>query len=142
MNFKELFTNDRAVSPVIGVILMVAITVILAAVVGSFVLGLASDVSESSPNVQINFNYDTENQNVSLTHEGGSSFSNDAVRLTGPEGTISDLEDWGTTQVRAGDSVTVRLDGEVEEGDTLRVIWTGGSGSGSVIARSTVPRGF
>lgn len=33
-------TNDRAVSPVIGVILMVAITVILASIVGTYVLGL------------------------------------------------------------------------------------------------------
>ncbi|MFC7136645.1 type IV pilin [Halobaculum litoreum] len=40
MNVHELFTEERAVSPVIGVILMVAITVILAAVVGSFVFGI------------------------------------------------------------------------------------------------------
>ncbi|MFC6795396.1 type IV pilin [Halobaculum halobium] len=40
MNFNQLLNDDdRAVSPVIGVILMVAITVILAAVIGSFVLG-------------------------------------------------------------------------------------------------------
>ncbi|TVT94321.1 archaellin/type IV pilin N-terminal domain-containing protein, partial [Haloferax volcanii] len=31
MNFKQLLAEDDAVSPVIGVILMVAITVILAA---------------------------------------------------------------------------------------------------------------
>lgn len=36
---------DRAVSPVIGVILMVAITVILAAVIGAFVLGLGQESS-------------------------------------------------------------------------------------------------
>jgi len=42
MNLKTAFQdNDRAVSPVIGVILMVAITVILAAVIGTFVLGSA-----------------------------------------------------------------------------------------------------
>ena len=36
--------DDDAVSPVIGVILMVAITVILAAVIGTFVLGLGDNV--------------------------------------------------------------------------------------------------
>ena len=36
--------NEEAVSPVIGVILMVAITVILAAVIAVFVFGMASDV--------------------------------------------------------------------------------------------------
>ena len=39
MDYKE-----EAVSPVIGVILMVAITVILAAVIAVFVLGMADDV--------------------------------------------------------------------------------------------------
>jgi len=38
--------ND-AVSPVIGVILMVAITVILAAVIAAFVFGLASGISKT-----------------------------------------------------------------------------------------------
>lgn len=36
--------RDRAVSPVIGVILMVAITVILAAVIGTFVIGLGDNI--------------------------------------------------------------------------------------------------
>lgn len=49
MNLKTAFQdNDRAVSPVIGVILMVAITVILAAVVGTFVLGLGDQIGGSA----------------------------------------------------------------------------------------------
>ncbi|WP_134671686.1 type IV pilin [Halorussus marinus] len=48
MNFKSLFTDDEAVSPVIGVILMVAITVILAAVIGTFVLGLGENVNQNA----------------------------------------------------------------------------------------------
>jgi flagellin-like protein len=41
MKFRE---NEDAVSPVIGVILMVAITVILAAVIAAFVFGMGSNV--------------------------------------------------------------------------------------------------
>ena len=37
----KIIKNDEAVSPVIGVILMVAITVILAAVIAAFVFGMA-----------------------------------------------------------------------------------------------------
>jgi len=49
MNFKTLFQNDdRAVSPVIGVIFMVAITVILASVIGTFVLGLGDSLGGSA----------------------------------------------------------------------------------------------
>jgi len=47
MKLKQLFTDDDAVSPVIGVILMVAITVILAAVIGAFVLDIGG--SQESP---------------------------------------------------------------------------------------------
>ncbi|MEF8887928.1 MAG: type IV pilin N-terminal domain-containing protein, partial [Haloarculaceae archaeon] len=43
--------EDRGVSPVIGVILMVAITVILAAVIATFVLGLGEQVSQTSPQI-------------------------------------------------------------------------------------------
>lgn len=39
--------NDEAVSPVIGVILMVAVTVILAAVIAAFVFGMAGNMSKS-----------------------------------------------------------------------------------------------
>jgi flagellin-like protein len=39
--------EEDAVSPVIGVILMVAITVILAAVIGAFVFGMGSGISKS-----------------------------------------------------------------------------------------------
>ncbi|MFC7212451.1 type IV pilin [Natronoarchaeum sp. GCM10025321] len=49
MDFKKLLETDddeRAVSPVIGVILMVAITVILAAVIGAFVIGIGDDQQE------------------------------------------------------------------------------------------------
>ena len=39
--------NDEAVSPVIGVILMVAITVILAAVIAAFVFGMSGNISKT-----------------------------------------------------------------------------------------------
>jgi len=46
------------VSPVIGVILMVAITVILAAVIGTFVLGLGEQVQDTSPQASFSFEYE------------------------------------------------------------------------------------
>ncbi|OYR73301.1 type IV pilin [Halorubrum ezzemoulense] len=49
MKLGKLFNeDDRGVSPVIGVILMVAITVILAAVIGTFVLGLGDQIGGSA----------------------------------------------------------------------------------------------
>ncbi len=47
MKANRKFNNDEdAVSPVIGVILMVAITVILAAVIASFVFGMSSSLKK------------------------------------------------------------------------------------------------
>lgn len=45
--------NEDAVSPVIGVILMVAITVILAAVIAAFVFGMATDVQQANKGITL-----------------------------------------------------------------------------------------
>jgi len=81
MQIKQLLTEDDAVSPVIGVILMVAITVILAAVIASFVLGLGNNATEQTPTASFTFNYEEVDDNpdsaaqdhgiVVITHDGG-----------------------------------------------------------------------
>ena len=43
----KFMKNEDAVSPVIGVILMVAITVILAAVIAAFVFGMAGNIQKT-----------------------------------------------------------------------------------------------
>jgi archaeal flagellin N-terminal-like domain len=81
--FKELFSgtdDDRGVSPVIGVILMVAITVILAAVIGAFVLGLGDQVSTQAPQASIGFSFD--GNNVTLAHEGGDNLDKSTIEVT------------------------------------------------------------
>jgi len=65
---KTLFDDDRAVSPVIGVILMVAITVILAAVIGTFVLGLG-DSLEQAPQAQLDA--EASSDDILINHNGG-----------------------------------------------------------------------
>jgi len=71
--FTELLdTEDRGVSPVIGVILMVAITVILAAVIGAFVLQLGDSVSQTAPQASIGIdNTDASTNSIILRHSGG-----------------------------------------------------------------------
>jgi len=85
MELKSVFTDEEAVSPVIGVILMVAITVILAAVIGTFVLGLGDQVQSTSPSASFTFDYSAVNpggtdthdaeDTLRLTHDGGDSIS-------------------------------------------------------------------
>jgi flagellin-like protein len=84
MQLKQLFTDDDAVSPVIGVILMVAITVILAAVIGTFVLGIGSG-QEKAP--QVSFDYSntsaTGNYSVEMTHASGDNIDPGNIELRG-----------------------------------------------------------
>ena len=116
MQIKELFTDDDAVSPVIGVILMVAITVILAAVIASFVLGLGNEATNTNPQASFSFEFDEvaeENSEsydhglVTASHDGGDTISNDELYMRGdgfnksdvtathPNGNIGDdLGDW------------------------------------------------
>ncbi|ELZ82517.1 flagellin-like protein [Haloferax elongans ATCC BAA-1513] len=141
MNVKELLADDDAVSPVIGVILMVAITVILAAVIGTFVLGLGDQVSQTAPQASFSFDY-TDNgatDNLTVTHDSGEAINADNVNLTAGSsftaitgsgsGTSLTFTDLGVSgDVTAGTSVEVTGDFNSE---TFRVVWTAESGSTS-----------
>ncbi len=65
-----MMRNDDAVSPVIGVILMVAITVILAAVIAMFAFNMAGDVLQSPKIVGVAAKLQSDN--VIVTYLGGS----------------------------------------------------------------------
>jgi len=67
MKFRE---NEDAVSPVIGVILMVAITVILAAVIAAFVFGMAGDMdSQKEVYATAKYGFVTEGTGESATEQ-------------------------------------------------------------------------
>ena len=61
--------NDEAVSPVIGVILMVAITVILAAVIAAFVFGMSGNISKSK--IVAVTAQQPDSSHITVTYQGG-----------------------------------------------------------------------
>jgi len=69
MKFRE---NEDAVSPVIGVILMVAITVILAAVIAAFVFGMGSNIGTTKT---VAVTAGQNGNNIILTYHGGADAS-------------------------------------------------------------------
>lgn len=145
MQIKELIEDQDAVSPVIGVILMVAITVILAAVIGTFVLGLGDQVQNTSPSASFSFDF-TEgtggsgcglqqgtatNGVLDVTHDGG-----DKIDTT--QATLEIVDDSGNSgswsacggpdsKVSAGDTASPAIDSD----DVIRVTWTGSGGGKS-----------
>ncbi len=68
MNFK----NEEAVSPVIGVILMVAITVILAAVIAAFVFEMTGNVQGTKT---VGMQAKLDGGNITITVSGGPDLS-------------------------------------------------------------------
>ena len=132
MKLKQLLADDDAVSPVIGVILMVAITVILAAVIGTFVLGLGDRVGNDAPSAS--FSFENSSDKVKITHEGGDVIQEDlTVKYNGASETWS-----GSPSVSVGSSYTTAT--TVTSGDTVRIVWTSPDGSQEqVIGEYTKP---
>lgn len=67
---EMLRKNEEAVSPVIGVILMVAITVILAAVIAAFVFGMGPGTSTPQASLQIK-SAQNSTDIIQIMHNGG-----------------------------------------------------------------------
>ena len=85
----KLRENEEAVSPVIGVILMVAITVILAAVIAAFVFGMGSDV-QGTKVVGMQAKIDNSSTNITITISGGSDLSTlQSINITHNNSVIS-----------------------------------------------------
>jgi flagellin-like protein len=61
--------NENGVNGVIGVILMVAISVILAAVIAAFVFGMAWHINDSAPSIKITVRDIHETPPAPLTNE-------------------------------------------------------------------------
>ena len=127
MQLKQLLSDDDAVSPVIGVILMVAITVILAAVIASFVLGLGQ-TGDPAPTPTVDWNTDADFESddveagfadghdgpvVEVSITGGDSFQAGNVEISGGE----DEGEWHEFV----DSDSARSNSEVSAGDTAIV---------------------
>lgn len=76
-------SGRRAVSPVVGVVLLVAVTVLLAASVGAVVLEVAEagTVDPSGPTASLSLSADPATGRVRLTHRGGAPLSVEALTV-------------------------------------------------------------
>jgi flagellin-like protein len=159
MELKQLFNDDDAVSPVIGVILMVAITVILAAVIATFVLGLGEQVSDTAPQASFTFDYNgtapdpsdsdgfgtltssggSADGTLTITHAGGATLQADQLAVSGSstysgKKTYDEATDpnyGSSSEISSGDS----LDYFIQSSDTISVTWTNAQETSSATLR-------
>lgn len=159
MHLKNLLVDEDAVSPVIGVILMVAVTVILAAVIASFVLGLGNQGQSVAPEASLTIDYDDstnppsgEDGNLTVEHESGDSIISDKLFLRG-----TGFYEPGTNQSWAGyeeanlatTSTTKEGAAAVGSGDEadfgantdydINVVWESEGDSSTTLASDTGP---
>lgn len=157
MNVQAVITDDDAVSPVIGVILMVGVTVILAAVLAGFVFS-AFDAKEPAPQVTFTYNYEAESASgagdgtLTITVSSGERFTASQVGFTGANlGTDAggDPNAGSAWHERATDPAgpdsnigggqRARLEG-LSDGFELELVWTAAGGGGSsVLGTQTGP---
>ncbi|SDD44558.1 type IV pilin [Natrinema hispanicum] len=122
--------DERAVSPVIGVILMVAITVILAAVIAAFVLDMGSNMGSAPVNAVADSDVDNTNGELTITVEDMGNaqkfeLRGDTSALTASNNGVDDLDATGESETwtytppsGSGTDKEVRLvaiDGENEQ---------------------------
>lgn len=96
---RSIRSDERAVSPVIATILMVSITVILAAIIGSYVLDIGEE-TQVAPQASFSCSDTTP---YTITHKGGDNI---------PESNLYDES--GSVSVDTGDT-----DGKFEASETL-----------------------
>jgi len=137
---------------------MVAITVILAAVIGTFVLGLGDQVQSTTPQASFGFETSDSQTVVSITHESGDTIEASSLSVSsqstdfredGSTNTANNSMSWtaagGTAdEVSAGSTVSIQgfdgTDPQSFAGDTIRVIYNNpDSDSSSTLGKFEVP---
>jgi flagellin-like protein len=150
----------RGLTPVVGIVLLVAITLLLAATVAAFAFGLEDEtVRTTVPTTAVDFEYDKVaggNDELTIVHKSGDGIEAAALRIDIEGATCSggspndqfaagDLGFTGT--FTSGDTITV--DGTTVppcsgsdidlHGATVRVVWTGETGSTAILQSWTGP---
>jgi flagellin-like protein len=118
LKITSLLKERDAVSPVVGVVLMVAVTVALATIVGVGVLGigLPNDSSSGSPA-------------VSVSQTGSGTYDIQVVQMNGADEVTVELSNGDTTSLSAvGDTASINL----AQGESLTVLSSNG-GSDEVV---------
>ena len=137
-------------SSVIAVVLMVALTIVLAASVGVFVLGIGQEATNQAqtPNVKYATEYVNESGNgtLSISVKGG-----DTVKKANLEIIIDGTTAWkaGTnksgyllesnwpTEVKSGETLTLEGDTTtIQAGDRLMIVWKNGDTSTILLDRT------
>lgn len=107
MNFRKK-RGEKGVSPVVGTILLIAITVAIAGVIGYF--AMTQQPGEPAPTVSVQFDNvhagDYTNGGFTITHLGGDKVENDALSVK-VDGSSVGFSNTGGENFSVGNVITV-----------------------------------
>ena len=135
-------SDERGVSPVIGVILMIAITVLLATVVGGFLLNFGDQLGDTTPQATISFTY-IDDTTVSIRHSNGDAIDPKQLMLAGdieftPQLSF-DAVAGKDNRFSVGETAQYSITKEWN-GQTIRIIWKSANNRrGTTLATSIAP---
>ncbi len=108
-NITNKFRDDRAVSPVIGEILMVAVVVILAAVIAAYMFGMAPMGVAPQASIRGSVEQINNHNCIRLEHQGG-----EEIPLTGASIRVivngTAIEDFPGGKLTAGESCYIWME--------------------------------
>lgn len=111
--------------------LLITITVILAAVIGSFVLNLGGSLQQGAPQASFDFEYNTVGPNVAVTHTTGDTIDEGSVEIVNSAGGSTD---W-PVPISAGN---MGVHDYSSSGDMVHVTWESENGENSAtLSQST-----
>lgn len=133
MQRTSLFDDDRAVTPVIGIVLMVAIAVILGALVSIQAFGLFGVANDPGPTMDFAFDYDTTasgpddwstsegsyDGKLEITYQGGESVAPERLTVLREGDELPMTDPVSSETLEVGTTVEVWVNDET----TLRVVW-------------------
>jgi len=100
--------SEEAVSPVIGVILMVAVTVILAAIIASFVFGSAANIQKTKI-VATTVQLDPDGSTITIMYQGGQDDGTlTSLTITAPDGIVRYISEDGIDLVLIPPTIPVK----------------------------------
>lgn len=123
--------KDNAVSPVIGTILLVAMTVILVGIIGAVLMGFA--MAEPAPILGISIG--SEGNIITVTQLNGAELQAGSYTIL-VDG-VDKTADFGGT-VNFGPGITLSWDSGTEAVGTVSVVYTGTSGGETVLAQKNI----
>ena len=142
MQMCRFLTAEDAQSEVVGTVLLVAITVVVASILGVFVFGLVGP--DDVPRMALDFEFGAST--VTVTHEGGTTVTTDGTLTTRVSDGALTGDDWAALDgpIESGANVTLtHTDGGGPapwDGETVRVTWRSDDGETSTtIARRRAP---